>query len=133
MGLGLLTVRVRVGGKVQASVGDGDRNQVGVRAWGKALARDQAGGREKILLQSVGEVLGERGFQGSEVGLVTAQEAEVQLPRGRVPGLAVKDCSPAVFPQENEAVSDFGHSFMEKLQEVLLVLRAGRRKRGYPK
>ena len=78
-------------------------------------------------------MLGELGFQGSEVGLVTTQEAEVQLPRGRVSGLAVKDCSPAAFPQDDETVGGFDHSFVDKVQEVLLVLRASRRKRGYPK
>ena len=67
------------------------------------------------------------------VGLVATQEAKVQLPRGRVSGLAVKDRGPAVFPQDDEAVGDFDHSLMDKLQEVLLVLRASRRKRGYPK
>ena len=63
------------------------------------------------------------------MGLVATQKAEVQLPRGRVTGLALEDCKPATFPQENVALSDRVHNLVEKLQEVLLVLRASRGER----
>ena len=77
------------------------------------------------------ETLGKRGLQGTEVGLVATQKPEVQLPRGRVAGFALEDENPAIFPQEDVAGSDSVHDLVNKLQKVLLVLRASRGERGH--